>query len=115
MCFVIYMFLLTYAYHITGFATSLTRRVPLVEQEPPTLPEHLSSSPVFSWVRVTRSLDMCMFCRSLFVLLYLFFFWSLCCQFFFDIQILIAPLVSSKRYKRTNNDLQNIHIKLKIE
>ena len=28
---------------------------------------------------------MCMFCRSLFVLLY-FFFWPLCCLFFFDIQ-----------------------------
>jgi hypothetical protein len=36
---------------------------------------------------------MCMFCRSLFVLLY-FFFWPLCCLFF-DIRILITPLVSS--------------------
>jgi hypothetical protein len=35
-----------------------------------------------------------MFCRWLFVLLY-FFFWSLCCLFFFDVRILIAPLVSS--------------------
>jgi hypothetical protein len=34
-----------------------------------------------------------MFCRSLFVLLY-FFFWSLCCLFL-DIRILITPLVSS--------------------
>ena len=32
---------------------------------------------------------ICMFCRSLFVLLY-FFFWPLCCLFFFDIQILIT-------------------------
>ena len=32
---------------------------------------------------------MCMFCRSLFVLLY-FFFWPLCCLFFFDIRILIT-------------------------
>ena len=37
---------------------------------------------------------ICLFCRSLFVLLY-FFFWSLCCLFFFDIRILITPLVSS--------------------
>ena len=37
---------------------------------------------------------ICMFCRSLFVLLY-FFFCPLCCLFFFDIRILIAPLVSS--------------------
>jgi hypothetical protein len=36
---------------------------------------------------------MCMFCRSLFVLFY-FFCWPLCCLFF-DIWILIAPLVSS--------------------
>ena len=36
---------------------------------------------------------MCMFCRSLFVLLY-FFFWPLCCLFF-NIWILIIPLVSS--------------------
>jgi hypothetical protein len=35
-----------------------------------------------------------MFCRSLFVLLY-FFIWPLCCMFFFDIRILITPLVSS--------------------
>ena len=37
---------------------------------------------------------ICMFCRSLFVLLY-FFFWPLCCLSFFDIRILINPLVSS--------------------
>ena len=37
---------------------------------------------------------MCMFCRSLFVFLS-FFFWSLCCLFFFELRILITPLVSS--------------------
>jgi hypothetical protein len=36
--------------------TRLTRRVPLVEMELLTLPEHLGSLPVFSGVRVTRSL-----------------------------------------------------------
>ena len=41
---------------IIRFLTGLTRRVPLVEQELPTFPEHLSSPPVFSGVRVTRSL-----------------------------------------------------------
>jgi hypothetical protein len=35
-----------------------------------------------------------MFCRSLLVLLY-FFYWPLYCLFFFDIWILITPLVSS--------------------
>jgi hypothetical protein len=45
---------------ITGFVTRLTRRVPLVEQELLTFPpEHLSSHPVLSGVRVTRSLVLC--------------------------------------------------------
>ena len=43
---------------ITGFVTRLTWRVPLVEQELFTLPEHLSSLPAFSGVRVTRSLAL---------------------------------------------------------
>jgi hypothetical protein len=41
---------------ITGFVTRLIRRVSLVEQKLLTLPEHLSSPPVFSGIRVTRSL-----------------------------------------------------------
>ena len=77
---------------INGYLMIL--RVSLVEQELFTLPEHLSSPPVFSGVRVTRSIVLyVMFCRSLFVLLY-FFFWPLCCLFF-DIRILITLLVSS--------------------
>ena len=44
------------AFYRTAIVTRLTRRVPLVEQELLTLPEHLSSPPVFSGVRVTRSL-----------------------------------------------------------
>ena len=42
-----------------GFVTRLTRCVPLVEQELLTLPEHLSSPAVFSGVRVTRFLVLC--------------------------------------------------------
>ena len=69
--------------------------MPLVEQELPTLPEHFSSPKVFSVVHVTQSLVVCVyFVDSLLILLY-FFFWSLCCQFFFDIRILITPLISS--------------------
>ena len=41
---------------ITGVVARITRRVPLVEQELLTLPEHMSSPPVFGRVRVTRSL-----------------------------------------------------------
>ena len=40
----------------------VTRRVPLVEQERPTLPEHLSSPPVFTGVRVTQSLVLYVCC-----------------------------------------------------
>jgi len=79
---------------ITGFVTRLTRRVPLVEQELLTLPEHLSSPPFLVGLCYSIYSFMCMFCRSLFVLLYLFI-WLLCCLFFFDIRILITPLVSS--------------------
>ena len=83
--------------------------MPLVEQELPTLPEHLSSPPILSGVRVTRSLvlyvcfiDRCLsFCT--------FFFWPLCC-IFFDMRILItfwylqAPL---SQYRNTLlNDVQ---------
>ena len=44
---------------ITRFVSRLTRPVSLVEQEMLTFPEHLSSLPVFSGVRVTRSLVLC--------------------------------------------------------
>jgi hypothetical protein len=79
-------------YYVPGFVTRLTRRVSRVEQELRTLPGHLSSPPIFSGVRVTRSLVLyvCFVNRCLF-----FFFWPLCCLSFFDIQILITPLVSS--------------------
>ena len=53
---------------ITGFVTRLTPRVPLVEQELLTLPEHLSSPPVFSGVPLTQSfvLYVCFVDRCLF-------------------------------------------------
>ena len=80
---------------ITGFVTRFTRRVPLVEQELLTLPEHLSSPPVSDEVRVTGFLVLCVCfvdrCSSFCT----FVLWPLFCLFFFDIRILIAPLVSS--------------------
>ena len=48
-----------YSCIITGFVIRLTRWVPLMEQELPTLPEHLSSLTDFSGVRVARSLVLC--------------------------------------------------------
>jgi hypothetical protein len=76
---------------------------------------------------VTQSLVVCVvFCRSLFVRLS-FFFWRLCCLFF-DLQLLITPLVStnlsyrvnisSVKRKRTNGQTmiyKTPHIQLKIE
>ena len=50
-----------HSWHITGFVTILTRRVTLVVQELLTLPEHPSSTPVVSGVRVTRSLVLCVY------------------------------------------------------
>ena len=56
---------------------------------------------VFSGVRITRSLVLCvMFCRSLFVVLS-FFFWPLCCLFFFDLLNLITSLVSPNSSRNT--------------
>ena len=54
-------------------------------------------TPVFQWGLCYSMFSfMCMFCRSLFALLY-FFLWPLCGQFF-DLRILITPLVSSNSF-----------------
>ena len=59
---------------------------------------HLSSPSVFSGVRVTRSLVLCV-CVVYRCLSFCTFYFghrlTLCCLFFFDIRILITPLVSS--------------------
>jgi hypothetical protein len=54
-----------HSWFITGFITRLARRMSLVEQELLTLPDHLSSPPVFSGVRVTRCLCVCFVDRCL--------------------------------------------------
>ena len=54
---------------------------------------HLSTGFYWGSCYSIFSFILCMFCRLLFVLFY-FFFWPLCCLFFFDIRILITPLVS---------------------
>jgi hypothetical protein len=66
-----------HSWSITYFVARVKRRVPLVEQKQPTFSEHLSVSPVFSVVRIVRTLVFCVvLCRSLFVFLYVLF-WSL--------------------------------------
>ena len=58
-------------------------------------------TPGFQWGSCNSIFSfICMFRRSLFVLLYCFFL-LLCCLFFFDIRILITPLASS-RYSEHN-------------
>ena len=51
--------------------------------------------PCFKWGSCYSIFSfMCMFCGSLFVLLF-FFSWQLCCLFFFDLRIVITSLVLS--------------------
>ena len=69
------------------FVPRVTWRMLHMKQELLTLPEHLSSLLVFAGVFCV------MFCRSLFVLLSLFF--CLLCCLSFDLHLLITPLVSS--------------------
>ena len=83
---------------ITGFVTRVTRCVSLMEQELLTLPEHLSSHPVFIGVRVTRTLVICVYFADRFLY---FFFWPLCCLFIYEIRILITPLEYSNPYFKT--------------
>jgi len=45
--------------HFPVLSSFMTFHVPLVQQELPILPEHLSSPPIFSEVHVTRSLVLC--------------------------------------------------------
>ena len=66
-----------YVFVVTGVnlvcVTRLTRQVSLVEQELLTLPEHPSSAPVFSGVRVTRSLVLYV-CLLIVVCPFVFFY-----------------------------------------
>ena len=80
---------------IASFVARVTRQVQHMEQDLLTRKEQLSSPRVFTGFRVARSfVFFVMFSRSLFVLLD-FFIWSLCCLFFFDLPLMVAPLVFS--------------------
>ena len=83
-----------------------TRRVTHVEHELLTLPEYLSSAPVFSGTHVGHPcIFWVMFCRSLFVLLS-----------FFDVWLLITPLVSSNfsNIQGAWQDADHLHPVVKI-
>ena len=70
---------------ITGCVARLTRPVPLVEQELLNLTEHMSSPPVFSGVRVTRSsvLYVCFVDRCLSFCLFSFGHCVICSSSFY--------------------------------
>ena len=66
-------------------------------------------NPIFSGVRGTRSLVLC----GCFVdcsLSSLFFFWSLCCLSFFDVRIMITPLVSSNSSYRQGIGIWRLYL-----
>jgi len=66
------------------------------EQQLPTFLEHLTTYPVFSWVRVAQPLVFCVvFCQQLCVFLSFIYFRLVYCLSF-ELRLLIAPLVSSK-------------------
>ena len=77
------------------------RWVSLLDQELLALPGHMGSPPMFSGVRVTRSLVLCV-CFVDRCLYFLFiFFRPLSCLFFFDIRIVITTLGSSNSSYKT--------------
>ena len=77
---------------ITGFVTIVVWRIPLLDQELPTLPEHLGLPALFSAVHVSRTFVFCVvFCRSLFVLLFLFYHCFVCTTWW---QMLLDLLIS---------------------
>ena len=87
-----------------------------MEQELLTAPEHLSSSLVVCEVRVTLSVVFFVaFCRSLFALLF-FFFWPLHCLSFVDLRLrntsLASPNFSYDREARYPLSITK-HIKVK--
>ena len=75
-----------HSWHITGFVASGAGAA-----YPFGAPEF---TPGFSGVRVTRSL-LYLYCVCFVDCCLSFFFWPLCCLFFFDLLIRITPLVSS--------------------
>jgi hypothetical protein len=84
----------------TDIPTRLIRRVSLMEHELLTLPERLSSPLVFSGVRVTRSLVLCVcFVDPLFVLLA-----SSCVPYEDRVYFAIFEMVTSQKKLNSNNN-----------
>ena len=102
-----YIFMYTSYWYFAEIVTRLTRQVPLLEQKLLILPEHPSSHPDFSGVRVIRSLGLCVCCVG-----HCLSVCPLCCLSLFYLRILITPLVSSNySYKIWNLNNNNFPLK----
>jgi hypothetical protein len=86
--------------------SAISWQLVLVVEEPEspeiTTDHHEATSKLISFAAASRVHPFCnlqslTFCRSLFVSFY-FFFWPLYCLFFFDIRIMITPLVFPNMY-----------------
>jgi len=85
---------LPHSWLITGFVTKVTQRVPHVEQELPTPPEHLSSRPFFSGNSVARSLVFYVMFLQIVVCPFVLFILAIVLPVLpVDLRILITPLV----------------------
>ena len=99
---------------ITECVNRLTRRVPLVVQELLTLREHLSSSPVFSGVRVTRCLVLCVCLvdRCLSFCTFSFGHWFVCssslCGFWLPLWYLQIPLIDKDLSSIWNDEIMQV-------
>jgi hypothetical protein len=73
-------------------------------------------TPVFSGVRVTRSLVLCVYFVDCCLSFCPFFFWPLCCMFFFNVRILITLwylqtlLLSTSPPRYTSQSLKRIKL-----
>ena len=73
---------------VISYRLTVTLNVSLVEKE-------LLSIPISGWVRVAKSLVVCVLLCVLFVAFSYFFIWSLNCLSFFDLQLYITLFISS--------------------
>ena len=82
---------------------TVTWHMSLVKQTLLILPKHPSWPPAFNGVTCCSIITFStVFCRSLFVFLS-FFLWPLYCLFFFNLRLMITPLISSNRYCTHHN------------
>jgi hypothetical protein len=102
-----------YSWLTTGFVTRVTRRVPIVEHELLTLPEHMSSTLVVSGDCVTRSwLSYFSFMFCFMILFILFSFWIYLKYFPLDIKQQTINKYILRRVWRYQRSHQNSQIDL---